>query len=173
MRNQAVGRQRSPASVRTARSASLSVVVVSSGSPVDGQTAAKALKGASRDFLAQLIFVSQDSDPCLVAAVERNGGEFIAAPAGSTRAEMCDLGMSCAHGSIVAVRDDVAVGNANWMDAYRSVLPKREAPRPTPTESIVMDSLVPSRAPLADVAGSRPAPEARPLSAVAGMAAAV
>jgi hypothetical protein len=147
MRPSAIGKQRSPASATTASSASLSVVVVSSGSVTDVQNAAKALKSASRDYRAQLIFVSRDDDPAFIDAVERNGGEFVAAPAGSSRAEMCDLGMSHAHGLIVAVRDDVSVGNARWMDVYRGVLPAREV-RPV-AESTVMDTLVAGRAPLA------------------------
>lgn len=168
----ATGRQRSPASASTATCATLSVVVVSSGSVADGKDAAYALKCASRDYRAQLIFVSKDVDPGFVDAVERNGGEFIAAPAGSSRAEMCDLGMSHADGLIVAVRDDVSVGNAQWMDAYRAVLPRREVARPV-AESTVMDTLVAGTAPLADVAPSRPAADARVRSVTNEMAAAV
>jgi hypothetical protein len=172
MRTSAIARQRTPASVRTGTIASLSVVVVSSGSVVDGKNAATALKGASSDFSAQLIFVSQAADPGFVSAVERSGGEFVEAPAGSTRAEMCDIGMSHAHGSIVAVRDDVAVGDARWMDVYRGVLPLRDVARPV-AESIVMDTLVASRGQLADVAAPRLSAEGRSLSAASEMAAAV
>ena len=172
MRTSAIARQRTPASVRSGTIASLSVVVVSSGSAVDGQNAAKALKGASSDFSAQLIFVSQASDPGFVSVVERSGGEFVEAPTGSTRAEMCDIGMSHANGSIVAVRDDVAVGDARWLDVYRSVLPAREVSRPV-AESIVMDTLVASRVQLADVALPHSSAEGRDRSAASEMAAAV
>jgi hypothetical protein len=173
MRTLAVGSQRIPASVSTATRASLSVVVVSSGSLKDGQNAAVALSGASRDVVAQLIFVSRNTDPGFVAAVERNGGEFIAAPAGSSRAEMCDLGMRQARGTIVAVRDDVAVGDAQWMNAYRRVIPSREVARPVQAESVVMDTLVASRAPLADLPGSRQSAEVRPRNDAGELAAAV
>jgi hypothetical protein len=174
MQTSALGKQRGPATVRTATSATLSVVVVSSGSAVAAQRAAQALSGASRDLYAQVIFVAKDEDPRFAAAVEGNGGEFVAAPAGSTRAEMCDLGMSRAIGSIVAVRDDTAVGNAQWLDAYRSVLPHREATasRPAPTEEVVMDTLVASRVALADTRMSHTA-ETRIRAASIEMAAAV
>ena len=167
-----VASQRTPASVRTGTIASLSVVVVSSGSVVDGKKAAAALTGASSDLAAQLIFVSQATDPGLVTTVERSGGEFLRAPVGSTRAEMCDIGMSHAHGSIVAVRDDVAVGDARWMDVYRNVLPARDEARVV-AESVVMDTLVASRVQLADVASPRPSAEGRSVSAASEMAAAV
>lgn len=172
MRASAIARQRTPASVRTGTIASLSVVVVSSGSVVDGKNAATALTGASSDFSAQLIFVSQAADPGFVSAVERSGGEFLKAPAGSTRAEMCDIGMSHAHGSIVAVRDDVAVGDARWMDAYRSVVPNRDVPRPV-AESVVLDTLVAGRVQLADVAAPRLPAEGRARGAASEMAATV
>jgi hypothetical protein len=172
MRPSSTGRQRFPASASSASRASLSVVVVSSGSVTDGQKAARALKSASRDYQVQLIFVSKDLDPAFVDTVKRNGGEVVAAPAGSSRAEMCDLGMNHAQGMIVAVRDDVSVGNAQWMDAYRGVIPAREVAQPV-AESIIMDSLVATRAPLADVAAPRPAAEPRARSASNEMAAAV
>ena len=69
------------------------------------------------------------------------GAEFVLAPAGSTRAEMCDLGMCRANGAIVAVRDDVTVGDGRWLDTYRSVLPRRETAT-FPAEVVVMDTLV-------------------------------
>lgn len=130
------------------------------------------LKGASRDFLAQFIFVSQGDHPGLAAAIVGNGGELVTAPVGSTRAEMCDLGMSQASGSIVAVRDIDAVGDAQWLDAYRAVLPVREAVKTATSEAVVMDTLVAGRAPLADSAVSYAA-ENRYRAASIEMAAAV
>jgi hypothetical protein len=168
MRSSAIGTQRRLSSVKTASSASLSVVVVSSGSALVAQGAAQALKGASREFVAQLIFVSPDTDPAFAAIVQRYGAEFVAAPEGSTRAEMCDLGMSRATGSIVAVRDDSAIGSAHWMDAYRAVLPCREVPaRPVMTEAVVLDTLVASTVPLADSVATvtRPRPTSIELAA--------
>lgn len=146
----AQGTQKSTA--RNATRASLTVVIVSSGKAAVAQRAAQALKGASGDFAAQFIVVSQEEDPCFVATVELSGAEFVCAPIGSTRAEMCDLGMRRAHGAIVAVRDDVAVGDAQWLDSFLAVLPAREpaTPRMAPTESVVMDTLVTGRAARAD-----------------------
>ena len=156
MRSVAVGK-RSQAGIRNT-CASLSVVVVSTGSAT-AQRATLALKAASRDLPAQFIVVAQDHDPGFASAVERNGAEFIAAPKGCSRAEMCDLGMSRVLGTIVAVRDDVSVGNAAWLDVYRRVLPKNEVPAATPFESVVLDTLVASRATLADAPVSTEASE--------------
>ena len=99
------------------------------------------LKTASHGFSAQFIVVSQNGDPSLASIVEKTGAEFILAPSGSTRAEMCDLGMSRASGAIVAVRDDVLVGDGRWLDSYRAVLPHREQ-MPAPVETLVLDTMV-------------------------------
>jgi hypothetical protein len=125
--------------------------------------------------MAQFILVSQDEDPAFVSTVERTGAEFVVAPSGCTRAEMCDLGMSRASGSIVAVRDDVAVGDARWLDTYRAVLPRRDATAPLspPIESVVMDTLVAGRAGMADRAPSFATLEAKARAATIEMAAAV
>jgi hypothetical protein len=147
---------------------------VSSGSALVAQRATQALKSASQGLLAQFILVSQDEDPAFVSTVERTGAEFVVAPSGSTRAEMCDLGMSRASGSIVAVRDDVAVGDARWLDTYRAVLPMRDATAPlSPVESVVLDTLVAGRAGLADRAPSFATLESKARAATIEMAAAV
>lgn len=103
---------------------------------------------------AQCIVVVRSHDPAFAIAVQRSGAEFVQAPTGSSRAEMCDLGMSRANGTIVAVRDDVSVGDAGWLDAYRSVVPKVEVNPIVPIESVVMDTMVAARAMLADDAGA-------------------
>jgi len=173
MRSTARSKQHNPAAICS--SATLSVVVVSSGSAVVAQRAAQALRSASREFMAQFILVSQDEDPAFVSTVECTGAEFVAAPPGSTRAEMCDLGMSRASGTIVAVRDDVAVGDARWLDTFRAVLPRRDAKAPLslPIESLVMDTLVAGRAGLADRAPSFATLETKARAATIEMAAAV
>ena len=148
------GKQRNPAAAKSSHCATLSVVVVSLGSAVVAERATQALIRASRDFAAQLIVVSQADDPDFASIVERSGAEFVAAPPGSTRAEMCDLGMSRASGVIIAVRDDVAVGDARWLDTYRRVLPRREVPLSTSTmaESVVMETMVAGHVGVADSA---------------------
>lgn len=152
MRSTVNGKQRSPASVRAGNCASLSVVVVGSSSAVTTQKAAQALRRASHHVVAQYIVVSTEEDPSLASTVERTGAEFVKAPAGSSRAQMCDLGMSRATGSIVAVRDDVAVGDASWLDTYLAVLPRPEVTLTVPAESLVMDSMVAGGAVRADSA---------------------
>jgi hypothetical protein len=94
--------------------------------------------------------VARSHDPAFAVAVERHGAEFVEAPSGSSRAEMCDLGMSRACGTIVAVRDDVSVGDAGWLDAYRRIVPKVEISPIAPIETVVMETMVASRARLAD-----------------------
>jgi hypothetical protein len=173
MRASTFERHSNPASGRTTLNATLSVVVVSSGSASVANQAAQALQGAARDLHAQFIFVARDDAPGFADAFEGNG-ELVAAPAGSSRAEMCDLGMRRAHGSIVAVRDDEAVGNAQWLDAYRSVLPRREvvASKSMVAENVVMDTLIANRVALADTVTSATAETRGPAVAIE-MAAAV
>ena len=172
MRSSANGQRRIPAIARSETSASLSVVVVSSGSPIVAQKAAQALKSASRGIVAQFIVVSQEEDPALASTVERAGAEFVRAPKGSSRALMCDLGMSQATGVIVAVRDDDAVGDAAWLNTYRAILPRTQVTPVTSSESLVLDSMVAVTAELADVAAPK-ASEARPAPASIEIAAAV
>ncbi len=130
--------------------ASLSVVVLSTGTPTDTHRATQTLSLASRDLGIQLIVVSHNAGAALARTVEKSGAEFVAAPPGSSRAEMCDLGMRHAVGSIIAVRDDAAVSDAKWLDAYRGVLGQRKAPAPPAAEAVVMDTMVASRTGLAD-----------------------
>ena len=175
MPSTANGKQRYPAASRTSQCCSLSVVVVSSGPASVAQRAAQALKSASRDFAAQFIVVSRNADPGFASKVERSGAEIVVAPAGSTRAEMCDLGMSRASGAIVAVRDDVAVGDARWLDTYRSVLPRREVlpTTSTITESVVMDTMVAGHVGIVDATAGVGSAETRARAASVEMAAAV
>lgn len=137
------------ASANSVNCATLSVVVVSSGSAAVAKRAAQVLASRCPDFSAQLIVVSQDNDHTLATSLERWGAVHVPAPRGSTRAEMCDLGMNYACGTIVAVRDDVAVGDAAWLDTYRTVVPV-QVPAIVAGESVVMDTLVAGQAALAD-----------------------
>ena len=166
-------KQRSPAAVRTGNGASLSVVIVSSGPAVVTELAAQALNAASRDFTTQLIVVSQNANPRFASTLEATGAEFIAAPPGSTRAQMCDLGMSCATGSIVAVRDDVAVGDARWIDTYRAVLSTpAETVRSHRADVVVMDTLLTRRVAIGDTPPSSSASALKEHAAANEMAAA-
>lgn len=148
MRSSVLG-QRGEKVARTEKCASLSVVVVSMGTPTDTRRATQTLGLASRDLGAQLIVVSHDAGAALARSVESSGAQFVAAPPGSSRAEMCDLGMRHAKGSIVVVRDDDAVKDARWLDTYRAVLGRRNVPVAA-VESVVMDTMVTGRPGLAD-----------------------
>lgn len=131
------------------------------------------LDQAARDIGAQIILVSREFGPAISTFAEQSGAEVVIAPTGSTRAEMCDLGMSRAGGAIVAVRDAAEVGDARWMDAYRTILPSRERVVPPAVgETLMMDTLVAgSAAPVAD--GVPPMVEARFRLAAVEMAAAI
>ena len=148
MRSAANGKRNS-ALARNGNCATLSVVVVSSGSAAVAKRAAQVLASKCPDYSAQLIVVTRDNDRTLASSLERWGAIHVPAPKGSTRAEMCDLGMDHACGTIVAVRDDVAVGDAAWLDTYRTVVPVLE-PVVAVVESVVMDTLVAVPAALAD-----------------------
>ena len=127
---------------RWQQSASLSVVIVSSGSAIESQRAAQALqKRLSAISLRNSSSFRRTAIQGLRHRLKLTGAEFVLAPAGCTRAEMCDLGMSQASGAIVAVRDDVVVGDGRWLDTYRAVLPRRESVT-MPVESVVMDTMV-------------------------------
>jgi hypothetical protein len=171
MRGTSTGKNRNQELANVPR-ASLSVVVLASGSAATAQSAAQAITAACEDLSAQFILVSQEDDPALATRIEGAGAEFVTAPRGSTRAEMCDLGMRRASGTIVALRDDVAIGDATWLDAYRSVIPRRPVATSLPSESLVMNTQVATRAALADV---RPGAEfgRTPDGVASGIAAAI
>ena len=169
-------RHRAPASARTATTASLSVVVVASPG-VAAIDVARCLSVATRELGAQLILVGQGNEPAPRAT---DSAVYVRAPEGSSRAEMCDMGMRRASGAIVAVRDAADVGDGRWLDAYRSVLPAARKGAAAPVELLVMDSMDARRAvPAADgpapyaAPAASPAADARALTAAIEMAAAV
>lgn len=135
---------------RTENHASLSVVVLSTGTSTDTDRATQTLGSASRDMGAQLIVVSPNAGLALVRTAESNGAEFVVAPPGCSRAEMCDLGMRHAVGSIVVMREDAMVSDARWLDAYRAVLGQGTKPARSVAESVVMDTMMTDRTELAD-----------------------
>jgi predicted dinucleotide-binding enzyme len=95
-----------------------------------------------------LVVSSGGPDAVVRSILSLAGAEVIVAPAGCSRAEMCDLGMKQATGAIVSVRDGADVGDGSWLMAYRSVVPWSAAPattaaheRATP-ETVVLDTMV-------------------------------
>lgn len=108
---------------------------------------------------AQLLVVTRGPlEPDTVRLLKSRDARVVEAPADFSRAAMCDLGMRLASGAIVAVRDDVDVGDARWLDAYQNVL-RTPAPIAVPASTMV-DSLVGGQVILADVA--RPAAPVTP-----------
>jgi hypothetical protein len=137
---------------RNGEGATLSIVVVASGSSDARYRAAQALIQTSSSYSAQVIVVSPgEPDHALQSLLNRGGAEYVSAPSGCSRAEMCDLGMGQVTGSIVAVRDDSEVGDGAWLGAFRRLIPDAGSSRDRAIavgETVVMDSMVPSAAPV-------------------------
>lgn len=109
--------------------ATLSVVMTSSRRGGTTLQAARVLAERCPTMQAQLIVVASGGvEPATSTLLESVGATIVVAPASCTRAEMCDLGMKRASGSIVAVRDDADVGDGQWLDAYARILPCVESP---------------------------------------------
>lgn len=123
--------------------ASLSVVVLSNGSPAATLRAADAVTQRCANMKAQVIVVSHgEPDHTLSTLLRRHGADLVTAPATSTRAEMCDLAMQRAVGAIVTMRESALVGDAAWLEVFRGVVPEREFLVQSPRETVVLDSMV-------------------------------
>lgn len=148
MQSQSV-RHRTLAAGQLAHHASLSVVVLASPG-IPSTDVARRLRSATSELDAQLIMVSQHAEPGWQSTLADHG-ELVRAPSGSTRAEMCDLGMALASGTIVAVKDASDVGDGRWIDAFRAILP-RQVHEAELTDVAVMDTMAGARSVLADAA---------------------
>lgn len=101
--------------------ASLSVVLLSLGNRNDLERAVSVLTPSLQRFGAQLVVAREDDEVPMTALSRENlAVSFVRAPKGSNRAQLCDLGMSVATGDIVALRDDVAVSDSEWMECFSS-----------------------------------------------------
>lgn len=122
---------------RARTTASLSIVVVSAGSSESRYRAVRVLMDTSANLAAQVIVVSRsEPDQALNSLLSRGVAQFVGAPAGCTRAEMCDLGMSQVTGTIVAVRDEADIGDAGWLRVFQRVVPS------VTTESVLHDRAI-------------------------------
>jgi hypothetical protein len=131
--------------------ATLSVVVLSNGSPAATLRAASAVSDKCAHLTAQVIVVAHgEPDHTLSSVLRRQGALLIAAEATSTRAEMCDLALQCATGAIVCVRNAADVGDAHWLDVFRTVVPRVEVAPHLMRETVVMDSMVAGSSRVAD-----------------------
>jgi hypothetical protein len=163
------GKSRSLNGGSSAIDASLSVVVLSNGSPAATLRAASAVCDRCADLTAQLIVVSHgEPDHTLSSLLRRNGADLVAAPATSTRAEMCDLAMHHATGAIVTVREAADVGDGRWLDVFRTVVPSREIQPLLVREKVVLDTMVASGSRGVD-GSSVPAPVDLPLAAATSL----
>jgi hypothetical protein len=112
-------RERPVASLVGAR---LSVVVLATSDVSAVTRAVSALAPRCRDLDAELLVVSSGSEPLGSVLLPVDGVRFFAVPATASLAEMRELGMLEAIGDIVAIREDVAVGDGAWIDAFRRLL---------------------------------------------------
>lgn len=140
---------------RVADAASLSVVIVASGTTDTSLRALGVLADVGAASAGQVILVSRETpDRRVESLIARRGAKMVLADPGSTRAEMCDLGMKDATGTVVAVRDDVDVGDGAWLSAFAALIPALGAPATADTdlanafgaERVVMDTMVPVHA---------------------------
>ncbi|MBV6521960.1 MAG: hypothetical protein MNPFHGCM_02104 [Gemmatimonadaceae bacterium] len=99
--------------------ASLSIVVLSTGSHADLKRAIDIMAPSIRRFDAQLIVAREDDGTSVSSlVVDCPKSSLVRAPRGATRAQLCDVGMAAATGDIVALRDDRAVQDCRWLESF-------------------------------------------------------
>ena len=119
-----------------ASGARLSVVLLSTGSLQELETAVSVLANRLYRFGAQLVVVRADGDLSeLEALVEYPFVTFVSAPAGASRPQLCDLGMTRASGDIVALRETRSVRDGSWLDSFSTAVTAGE----TSSDRLVAD----------------------------------
>jgi hypothetical protein len=142
--------------------ARLTVVLLSTGSLQELESSVSAITSRLSRFGAQLVIVRAGDSADLEAVVEYPFTAFVTAPEGTTRAQLCDLGMSRANGDIIALRDAANVRDGSWLDSFSAAVDVADRP----SERLVADwARLGSfgEAPLADIGpGSRSSERAFP-----------
>lgn len=109
-------------------SATLSVVVLSTGSRSDLERAIQVITPSVRRYGAQLIVARADDGlPSAPVLREHPKAAFVRVPKGASRSQLCDAGMAAATGDIVALRDDSAVSGADWLDSFSDTVQVSES----------------------------------------------
>jgi len=143
--------------------ASLSVVLLSTGDPHVLQGSISALAPRCKALGAELIIVGADAEIACDARLHQFSDlRFVRAPESSTLARMRDVGMAQASGDIVALREDVAVGDGSWLEVFaycvgatggvaaRSLAPAHGTDRPADLPRPVADAPAIPRSPRPD-----------------------
>jgi hypothetical protein len=102
--------------------ATLSVVLLSSGSVSELERALGVLLPTVRRFGAEVVVARASAHATTSLSHEHPDVRIVHAPLGSTRTELCDAAMAVANGDIVALREDVAVRDADWLHSFRASL---------------------------------------------------
>lgn len=112
--------QREPrTSLRAPHLPSLSVVLLSHGDRSELERALAAVAGRCRRMEAEIIVVRESSKEDLATlGAAYPSVTFLSVPQGTASAEMREAGMSAACGDIVALRQDGAVADGLWLEAF-------------------------------------------------------
>lgn len=129
---------------------SLSIVVLSTGTESDVERAMAYVSGVTRRLGAELIVVRGEDDRqaqerlTVVANVRRFQACFC--EPGTSRAGLADRGMRVATGDIVAVREDSACLDGDWLRPFAERLSATlDAPHPVDDSRIVARTQVSTR----------------------------
>lgn len=106
-------------SLRAPHLPSLSVVLLSHGDRSELERALAAVAGRCRRMEAEIIVVRESSKEDLATlGAAYPSVTFLSVPQGTSSAEMRESGMSTATGDIVALRQDGAVADGLWLEAF-------------------------------------------------------
>jgi len=101
----------------------LSVVVLSTGTRGDLERATSILAPVLSTLRGQLVIASSESLPVTLQGYADSGQlTFVRVSRGSARAALAEAAMAVVRGDIVAIREDVAVRDAEWLAPYRNAL---------------------------------------------------
>ena len=98
--------------------ATLSIVLLSTGDRHLLEASLATLSPRCRALGAEVVIVAAEPLSARDALSVHPEARFIRAPRGSSQAQLRDLGMAAASGDIVSLREDVAVGDGRWIDAF-------------------------------------------------------
>ncbi len=104
-------------------SPALSVILVSQGSRQELERAVRIVSPTLRAVKAQLVVVRRNPESTLEFALSEAGRvDIVRASDDSTRRDMLARAMRVAQGDLIALRDDTAVIDDEWLSAYRRLL---------------------------------------------------
>jgi hypothetical protein len=109
---------------------SLSVILVSEGTRLDLERAVRLIAPSIQAVQAQLVIVRRNAESTLDFSLADVGRvEVLRATDDCPRSDMLAMGMRAAQGDIVAVKDDLAVRDADWLSGCRRAVADTMDPR--------------------------------------------